>query len=60
MEAYVKIGYFRSSELLYQDVIEGDLFTQVDRTMDLLYTKVHEGIDFLRRRLPRGDLSRAA
>ncbi len=39
MEAYVKIGYFRGSELLYQDVIEGDLFTQVDRTMDLLYTK---------------------
>ena len=25
MEAYVKIGYFRGSELLYQDVIEGDL-----------------------------------
>ena len=39
MEAYVKIGYFRGSELLFQDVIEGDLFTQVDRTMDLLYTK---------------------
>ena len=39
MEAYVKIGYFRGSELLYQDVVEGDLFTQVDRTMDLLYTK---------------------
>ena len=39
MEAHVKIGYFRGSELLYQDVIEGDLFTQVDRTMDLLYTK---------------------
>ena len=39
MEACVKIGYFRGSELLYQDVVEGDLFTQVDRTMDLLYTK---------------------
>ncbi len=39
MEAYVKVGYFRSAELLFQDVIEGDLFTQVDRTMDLLYTK---------------------
>ena len=38
-EAYVKVGYFRGSELLYQDVIEGDLFTQVDRTVDLLYTK---------------------
>ena len=39
MEAFVKIGYFRGSELLFQDVLEGDLFTQVDRTMDLLYTK---------------------
>ena len=38
-DAYVKIGYLRGSELLFQDVIEGDLFTQVDRTMDLLYTK---------------------
>ena len=35
----VKIGYFRGSELLFQDVIEGDLFTQVGRTMDLLHTK---------------------
>ncbi|MCY4647922.1 MAG: winged helix-turn-helix transcriptional regulator [Gammaproteobacteria bacterium] len=39
MEAVVKIGYFRGSELLFQDVVEGDLFTQVKRTMDLLYTK---------------------
>ena len=38
-EAYVKVGYFRGSELLYQDVIEGDIFTQVDRAVDLLYTK---------------------
>ena len=38
-DAYVKIGYFRDAELLYQDVIEGDLFAQVDRAMDLLYTK---------------------
>ena len=38
-DAYVKIGYFRGAELLYQDVIEGNLFTQVDRTMDLLYSK---------------------
>ena len=39
MEAFVKIGFFRGSELFFQDVVEGDLFTQVDRTMDLLYTK---------------------
>ncbi len=38
-EACVKVGYFRGAELLFQDVIEGDLFTQVDRTVDLLYTK---------------------
>ena len=38
-EAYVKVGYFRRAELLFQDVIEGDLFTQVDRTVDLLHTK---------------------
>ncbi len=43
-DAYVKIGYFRGSELLFQDEVEGDLFTQVDRTMDLLYTKYARGL----------------
>lgn len=43
-DAYVKIGYFRGSELLFQDVIDGDLFTQVDRTMDLVYTKYTRGL----------------
>ena len=43
-DAYVKIGYFRSSELLFQDEIKGDLFAQVDRTMDLLYTKYTRGL----------------
>ena len=38
--AFVKIGYFRSeTELAYQDVVEGSLFVQVDRTVDLLRTK---------------------
>lgn len=38
--AFVKIGYFRSAtELAYQDVVEGCLFVQVDRTVDLLSTK---------------------
>ena len=38
--AFVKIGYFRTeTELAYQDVVEGDLFAQVDRTVDLLRTK---------------------
>ena len=38
------IGYFRGSELLFQDEIVGDLFTQVDRAMDLLYTKYTRGL----------------
>lgn len=37
--ACVKIGFFRTdSDLLYHDVIEGDLFTQVKKTLDLLLT----------------------
>ena len=44
MEASVKIGAFRGAELLYQDEIQGDLFTQVDRVMDLLYTKYSRGL----------------
>ena len=38
--AFVKIGYFRTeTDLAYQDVIEGNLFAQADRTVDLLRTK---------------------
>lgn len=38
--AYVKIGRFRTdADLLYHDEIHGDLFTQADKTMDLLLTK---------------------
>ena len=38
--AYVKIGFFRDNvDLLYHDEIHGDLFAQVDRTIDLLSTK---------------------
>ena len=43
-DAFVKIGYFRGAELLFQDEIEGDLFAQVDRAMDLLYTKYTRGL----------------
>ncbi len=43
-DAYLKIGYFRGSELLLQDGIEGDLFAQVNRAMDLLYTKYTRGL----------------
>ena len=38
--AFVKIGFFRThADLLYQDVIEGSLIEQVEKTMDLLTTK---------------------
>ena len=37
--AFVKIGYFRGADVLYQDVVEGSLFSQVERTQDLLYSK---------------------
>jgi ATP-dependent DNA helicase RecG len=38
--AYVKIGFFKTdSDLVYQDEIHGNLFQQVDKTIDLLLTK---------------------
>jgi ATP-dependent DNA helicase RecG len=38
--AFVKIGYFRTeSELLYHDEIHGDLFTQAQKTMEILLSK---------------------
>ena len=40
----VEIGHFRGPEPIYRDVIEGDLFTQVDRTLDLLHTKYTRGL----------------
>lgn len=38
--AFIKIGFFRTdSDLLFQDVINGNLFEQVEKTMDFLLTK---------------------
>lgn len=38
--AYIKIGFFESdSELMYQDEIHGNLFHQIEKTIDLLFTK---------------------
>ena len=39
--AYIKIGYFGKSDadLVYQDEVHGPLIEQVDRTVDLVYTK---------------------
>ncbi len=38
--AYTKIGFFRTnSDLRYQDEINGDLFTQVEKTIEVLFSK---------------------
>ena len=38
--AYIKIGYFESDEdLKYHDEIHGNIFHQIEKTMDLLFTK---------------------
>ncbi len=40
MGSMIKIGYFKSNtDLIYQDVIEGNLFEQVDKVMELIFTK---------------------
>jgi len=48
--AYVKIGFFRTdSDLLYHDEIHGNLFTQVEKTLDLALTKyLKAGISYER------------
>ena len=60
--AFVKIGYFRSeTELAYQDVVEGSLFVQVDRTVDLLrtkYSKAEISYEGILRRRPRRSLAK--
>nr|WP_314558952.1 ATP-binding protein [uncultured Capnocytophaga sp.] len=38
--AYVKIGYFqREAELVFQDEVHGNLIEQVEKTVELLFTK---------------------
>ncbi len=38
--AYIKIGYFETDDdLKFQDEIHGNLFVQIENTMDLLFTK---------------------
>jgi ATP-dependent DNA helicase RecG len=38
--SYIKIGYFESdSDLIFQDEIHGNLFEQVEKTMELLFSK---------------------
>lgn len=54
--AFIKIGFFRNdADLVYQDEIHGNLFEQVDKTIDLLLTKYmkayisYEGIQRIER-----------
>lgn len=38
--SYIKIGYFETDDdLKFQDEIHGDLFDQIEKTMDLLFSK---------------------
>lgn len=54
--SYIKVGYFETdADLLYQDEIHGPLLEQVDRAIDLIYTKYmrakirYEGIQRIER-----------
>ena len=42
--AYIKIGYFETDDdLKFQDEVHGNLFEQIEKTMDLLFTKYIKG-----------------
>lgn len=43
--AFIKIGYFETDDdLKFQDEIHGNLFEQIEKTMDLLFTKYIKSI----------------
>lgn len=43
--AYIKIGYFENdADLIFQDEIHGNLFEQIEKTIDLLFTKYIKAI----------------
>ncbi len=43
--SFIKIGFFKSDDdLIYQDVIDGNLFEQVEQTMKLLYSKYFKAL----------------
>ncbi len=43
--AFIKIGYFQTdTELIFQDEIHGNLFEQVETTIEILFTKYIKGI----------------
>ncbi|HOE39792.1 MAG TPA: ATP-binding protein [Bacteroidales bacterium] len=43
--AYIKIGYFENKvDLIFQDEIHGNLFEQIEKTLDILFTKYIKAI----------------
>ncbi|SEO00611.1 ATP-dependent DNA helicase RecG [bacterium A37T11] len=43
--AYINIGYFESdADLIFQDEVHGNLFEQIEKAMDLLFTKYIKAI----------------
>lgn len=43
--AFIKIGYFQTdTELIFQDEVHGNLFNQIESTIDLLFTKYIKAI----------------
>ncbi|KJF43464.1 ATP-binding protein [Draconibacterium sediminis] len=43
--AFVKIGYFQTdTELIFQDEVKGNLFEQVEKTIEILFTKYIKAI----------------
>ncbi len=43
--SYIKIGYFENNiDLIFQDEIHGSLFEQIEKTIDLLFTKYIKAI----------------
>lgn len=43
--AYIKIGYFQTdTELIFQDEVKGNLFEQVEKTIEILFTKYIKAI----------------
>ena len=43
--AYIKIGYFENkADLIFQDEIHGNLFEQIEKTLDLLFSKYIKAI----------------
>ncbi|HPD27854.1 MAG TPA: ATP-binding protein [Paludibacteraceae bacterium] len=43
--AYIKIGFFENdADLIFQDEVHGNLFEQIEKTLDLLFTKYIKAI----------------